>query len=345
MTCQSITGSDIFGQVHWSRSTDFGQSWTAPVPIAAFDRIDRGNNIEEGVCDVVPEYHAPTDTVPAIGHNVWYEHNKLISPQPARVVAYTVLNDDGTDTGRNILDWPDRPLPYIYSCGCAQRVTLDNGDILIPLCVGMSQEQPRTATTALCTYDGSDLHINSIGNHLELNVGRGLLEPSVTRHNGRYYMTLRAEDGRGYVTTSDDGLHWQPIRPWCWENGQPLDMSTTQQRWLNHSDALYLVYTRKTESNPNVFRWRAPLLTARVCTDTLSLQKNSEHTVFPLIGDGVNDPDHVARMGNFHTTVADKNESWVTVGECMPHDNWVGNTMLARITWQTPNRLALSSCR
>ncbi|MEZ6039608.1 MAG: hypothetical protein R3C20_03830 [Planctomycetaceae bacterium] len=37
-------------------------------------------------------------------------------------------------------------------------------------------------------------------------------------------------------------------------------MSTiTQQHWLTHSDGLYLVYTRKDESNINVIRWRSPL--------------------------------------------------------------------------------------
>ena len=57
------------------------------------------------------------------------------------------------------------------------------------------------------------------------------------------------------------------------------------------------------------------------------------------IGDGVNDPDHVARMGNFHVVNASRNESWVTVGETLPHENWRGNTMLGRIFWNRANEL------
>ena len=37
-----------------------------------------------------------------------------------------------------------------------------------------------------------------------------------------------------------------------------------------------------------------------------------------MVGDGVNDPDKVALMGNFNVTNASPRESWVTVGEWMP---------------------------
>jgi len=115
-------------------------------------------------------------------------------------------------------------------------------------------------------------------------------------------------------------------------------MSTTQQRWLPHSDALYLVYTRKANENVNVFRWRAPLYLARVDTGRLCLIRSTERIVLPLIGDGVDDARHVARMGNFHTVAATTGESWVTVGECLPDDGWRGDVLMARIHWSRPNR-------
>ena len=30
---------------------------------------------------------------------------------------------------------------------------------------------------------------------------------------------MRAEDGRGYVSVSDDGLNWAEKRAWAWEDG------------------------------------------------------------------------------------------------------------------------------
>ena len=87
-------------------------------------------------------------------------------------------------------------------------------------------------------------------------------------------------------------------------------------------------------------RWRAPLYVARVDLQSLRLIRESEQVVLPIVGDGVHDADHVARMGNFHVTNVSERESWVTVGETLPNDGWRGDTLLARIRWSTPNRSA-----
>jgi hypothetical protein len=171
--------------------------------------------------------------------------------------------------------------------------------------------------------------------------GRGLLEPSVTRFDEKFWITMRAEDNRGYLSVSDDGLHWQEKRAWAWDDGSPIEMSTTQQHWLAHSDGLFLVYTRKDAANPNVVRWRSPLWVARVDTDRRCLIRSTEQVVLPLVGDGVNRPDQVAVMGNFNVTHASPHESWVTVGEWMPRDGYRGDVLLARIRWSKPNRLPL----
>jgi hypothetical protein len=76
---------------------------------------------------------------------------------------------------------------------------------------------------------------------------------------------------------------------------------------------------------------------AEVDRDRLCLIRESEREVFPLIGDGVHDPAHVARMGNFMPVNATVDESWVTVGETLPEDGWKGDTLLARIRWTRPN--------
>lgn len=339
MTLQSITGSDVFGHVHWSMSKDLGRTWTPPEKIAAFGRHPARNNLAEGVCDVVPEYHAVTDTVLAIGHNVYYdETGRLARPQLERYPVYVVRTPDGEFSQAARVQWDDPRGTAIYTCGCAQRVTLPDGRILVPLSFAPKGKTARSVGSVLCAYDGRTLTIEQCSNELSNGVKRGLLEPALVTFQGKVYMTIRAEDGRGYVTTSTDGLTWDVQRPWCWDDGVPLTMSTTQQRWLGHSDALYLVYTRKAEENINVFRWRAPLYLARVDTDRLCLIRSTERIALPLIGDGVADARHVARMGNFHTVAATPAESWVTVGECLPDDHWRGNVLLARIRWSQPNR-------
>jgi hypothetical protein len=339
MTCQTISGSDFFGPVHCAASADLGASWTAPEPVPSLGRHTLASGMDEGVCDVVPDYHAPTDTVLAMGHNVYYKDGRLTQPNDARFVVYAVCDAAGRWSERRDLVWDDPRATAIYSCGCAQRLALDDGRLIVPLTFGPTGRDDRGVGTVLCSYDGEQVRVLETGNELRLPVGRGLLEPSLVRFRGKVFMTIRAEDDHGYVSSSDDGLDWPEQRPWCWEDGEALVMSTTQQRWLAHSDGLHLVYTRKAEGNVNVFRWRAPLYVAQVDVDRLCLVRETEQVVLPLIGDGIDAPAHVARMGNFHPANVSPRESLVTVGETLPEDNWQGDTLCARILWSAPNRL------
>ena len=199
MTLQSISGSDVFGPVHWTTSPDLGRTWSTPAPIAGLARRGLGESWEEGTCDVVPEAHPPTRTVLAVGHNVYYKNGVLARPQRRRWPVYVVRSADGRWSTPRRLEWDDPRATAIYTCGCSQRVTKADADILIPLSFGTEDRPPRSVTTALCSFDGTDLRIRRVGNELASTAGRGLLEPSLVYLDGRYYLTIRAEDGRGYV--------------------------------------------------------------------------------------------------------------------------------------------------
>lgn len=338
MTLQTISGSDTFGPLHFMQSPDAGHTWTEPALVPALGRVPLPGGAEEGVCDVVPEWHQPTRTVLALGHSVIYRGPKFSPDQPPRWPVYAVWRD-GTWGPRRKLDWDDPRGAYIYTNNCGQRVVLPNGDILLAFTHGATKAQPRSVTSVICAFDGSTLIVKKVGASLHHDKGRGLLEPSLTTFRDRFYLTLRAEDERGYVATSADGLTWTPKQAWAWDDGEPLAMSTTQQHWLPHSDALWLVYTRKDASNLNVMRWRSPLWMAQVDPRTLRLLRATERVVLPLVGDGVNDPNRVAIMGNFHPLHVSPDESWVTVGEWQPRNGINGDLLLARIRWSQPNRL------
>ena len=340
MTLQLITGSDIFHQVHWTLSEDGGKTWRKPEPIEALGRVRQPDGVDNGVCDIVPEFHRRTNTVLAMGHNVYYKDGRLYSPSEGRYPVYSVRDAAGKWSERRKLEWDDPRGSAIYTCGCGQRLTLGNGDILVPLSFGPKGRRDRAVGTALCSFDGATVTVKAATEkELRLPVQRGLLEPSIARFGKRFFLTIRAEDGRGYVAASDDGLTWPTKKPWCWDDGTPLTMSTTQQHWVAHSGGLFLTYTRKAKHNANVFRWRAPLYIARVDPERLCLVRASERVVLPLIGDGIQDAKHVARMGNFHIVNASPSETWLTVGETLPDDGWRGDTLLARIRWATPNTL------
>jgi len=260
-------------------------------------------------------------------------------PVPPRWPVYAVWRD-GRWGPRRRLAWNDPRGGSIYSNGCGQRIVLPDGDILLALRFSATRDQPKAVATTVCRFDGDELSIRRVGEELRHDAGRGLLEPSLVRFGDRILITLRAEDGRGYVAASADGLTWGSKQAWAWDDGEPLEMSTTQQHWLAHSDALFLVYTRRDASNVNVFRWRSPLWMAEVDPHSLRLRRATERVVLPLVGDGVNDPDRVAIMGNFHVTHASADESWVTVGEWQPKNGIHGDLLMARICWTRTNGLA-----
>jgi hypothetical protein len=172
------------------------------------------------------------------------------------------------------------------------------------------------------------------------SAGRGLLEPSLAFLDGVFYCTIRAENGQGFVTRSQDGLTWEMMRPWCWDDGEPLMLSTTQQRWLPHSDAPWLVYTRRDTSNVSVMRWRAPLFLARVDPRKLCLLRGTERIALPLTGDGVRAAAEVEHLGNFHTTIVSREESLISAGSVIPAKGYTGAVRFARVRWARPNRLA-----
>lgn len=342
MNLQEIGGSDYFGPVHWTESTDRGKTWSQPAPIAALGRdpVQEHPGLKAGVCDVTPQYHPQTGTVLALGHVVFYRGPRFAKgDQLARYPVYVVRQKDGQWSERKILLWDDPRGAEIYTNNCGQRLVLPDGDILMSFTFG-TPKQPRMVAGVRCAFDGSELKIREVGPPLKNEVGRGLLEPSITRFDNRYFMTIRAEDGHGYVAVSPDGLNYSRKTAWAFDDGTPISMSTTQQHWLTHSDGLFLVYTRKDKTNANVIRWRSPLWVAQVDPEKLCLIRETEQVVLPLVGDGVNDPNHVALMGNFDVTNLSPEESCVTVGEWLPRDGAKGNVLLGRIKWNRPNRLA-----
>lgn len=336
MTLQTIMGSDYFGPVHWTHSDDLGKTWAKPEPVDSLGRVDAGERGEEGVCDVVPEWHAPTLSVLALGHNVFYKGPRFSREQPARWPIYSVYRD-GKWGPRRKLEWDDPRGSMIYSNNCGQRVTLDNGDVLLAFSFGSEANEARQVAGVHCSFDGEQLRIKKVGEPLQLNHRRGLLEPSLIEFDGRYFLTIRAEDDHGYASVSRDGLTWSDKVAWAWDNGDPVKMSTTQQHWLRHRNGLFLVYTREHESNKNVIRWRAPLFMAQVDLERLCLIRETERVVLPLVGDGVDAPNEVALMGNFHPVEINEQESWVTVGEWKPRADLKGDLLLSRITWNEPN--------
>jgi hypothetical protein len=335
-----LTGSDVFFALNEMRTEDLGRSWSGPIEHGqTLGRRSEPEGVIVATCDFTPKWHAASGKLLGTGQTVRYRNDRVIENRD-RETSYAIYNPQTrTWTPWATLDMPDRAKFQSAGAGSVQRVDLADGDILLPIYFkNKEQAQYRTAVLR-CSFDGQTLRYREHGNEMTVPIGRGLYEPSLTPFQGRYYLTLR-NDSAGYVTTSRDGLNFEPPRKWLWDDGTDLGNYNTQQHWVTHSDALYLVYTRKGAENDHVFRHRAPLFIAQVDPEQLRVIRSTERVLVPARG---------ARLGNFAVTEVSENETWVTVAEWMqtwgpkiviPPDNKHGadnSVYAARIVWDKPN--------
>jgi hypothetical protein len=337
MNTMHLEGSDVFKGMYDLRSDDLGKTWTEPREIDAlaprFETLD-GEQRPVAVSDFWPGWHAATKTLLGTGHTVVYTPDwKVTRPRP-RHTSYSVY-DAGKDRWS---DWrklamPDEEKFHDCGAGCTQRFDLEDGTILLPLYFHPPGKNSHVAV-ARCRFDGETLRYQSHGNELGIDDStRGLHEPSLTRFGGRYFLTIR-NDKLGFVTSSRDGLHFDRIRPWEFDDGEDLGNYNTQQHWVTHSEALFLVYTRRGANNDHVLRHRAPLFMAQVDPQRLQVIRATERILVPERG---------ARLGNFGVTDVNQDETWVTVSEWMQPEGVErygsdGSVFVARIHWAKPNK-------
>jgi hypothetical protein len=342
MTIQKhLMVSDFYSGLYQLRTDDLGRTWRGPVEIPELAWRRQPDGIIIAVADVTPGFHAATGKVLAIGAQVRYSPAGVqLEDVPRAHSTASAVYDPHTDAWspwRTVAMPADAAFAFARSA-CAQFLVEDDGRLLVPFYHAACGTVPFAVTVFRCSFDGVELKLAAAGNTLELNVVRGLCEPSLARYGGRTYLTLR-NDLKGYVTVSDDGLHYEPIRPWTFDDGAELGSYNTQQHWLAHQDGLFLCYTRRGANNDHIMRNRAPLFLAQVDPERLCVLRQTERVLMPERG---------LMLGNFGAAAITAQESWVTDSEYLPKTAGGkptaagGNvsTFVARVLWSTPNRLA-----
>mgnify|MGYP006284934841 CR=1 FL=1 len=328
------SGSDVYFALSEWRTTDLGRTWDGPVEHAdTLGRREEADGVMVGICDMTPAWHEATGTLLSTGHTVRYVSDEGPLTARRRETAYSTYDPETrTWAPWRTLELPDRPDFLNAGAGSTQRVDLEDGTILLPIYYkGISDDWHacNDATVLRCSFDGKVMRYVEHGDELSLDQPRGFCEPSLTKHQGRFFLTLR-NDERGYVCAGDDGLHFGTPKPWRFDDGAELGNYNTQQHWVRHSDALYLVYTRRGLDNDHVFRHRAPLMMARVDTEELCVIRETEKELVPERG---------ARLGNFAVCEVNAGETWVVVSEWMQPEGCEeygsDNTIwAARILWK-----------
>jgi len=323
VAASQLTGNDI-GPHHYTWTGDGGKTWSNPAESQALQVNPLENDVFERPW-LSPCYHDASDTLLLIGatcftqdvlpspgikgetHALWSPRAKDMSLQADLI--YSQWDPDSEDC----LPWQrvawqplfrDDDVTRVYSPDVCQRVELPDGDLLCPVTVSGRDGRGQSAVLRLA-WDGETLRAVARGNVLDCADVRGFHEPSLVRHGERCLLTIR-NDVRAYVAESADGLNFSPPQPWTFDDGEELGSYNTQQHWLAHGDALFLVYTRRSELSNGVVRHRAPLFMAEVDPERVCVLRDTERIVMPENG---------ARMGNFCTLDVDDREAWVITGE------------------------------
>lgn len=338
LTTQEIerTGSHGYHDVFQLTSTDGGASWSAPKLIKPLQRgkIAADSADQRAIGDLCPRLHLKTGLVLATGKTFTFRGGTK-EDRGAEQISYAVY-DPKTDvwTSMKIVELPQSDhegMPFLQpNAGCNDRVDLPDGETLLPIryCKD-AKNRCYTTMVARCRFDGATLKYVEHGTELSRPLNRGLYEPSLILHQGKLFLTMRADD-TAFVSVNSDPLgndYTQPAE-WKYDDGAVLGSYNTQQHFASHDDNLYLVYTRRGANNDHIFRHRAPLFIAEVDTERLCILRKTEQVLVPA-----NDAD----IGNFDVIPAGPKETWVVAAESPngPRLKDAQNQVIAaRIRWK-----------
>ena len=304
------TGTHNFHDIYQSISSDDGRTWSKPAPIPSLKRTLQADGYEVAPGDLWPTWHARTGKVLVTGKTFNFENGKNENRLREKV-SYSVM-DPASEKWEPLRfltlpenDHSGKPIVAV-NAGCTQRVDLPNGDILLPVRYWRDAKKHNyTSIVARCSFDGESLTYKEHGTEHTLPAGRGLYEPSLAKFEGEFFLTLRA-DNSAFVTHGNDGLNFQPIREWRFDDEKPLGSYNTQQHWVTIGGGLFLVYTRRGADNDHIMRHRAPLFIGQVNPETLQLIRSTERILIP---------ENHATLGNSGVCRVSDTETWITCGE------------------------------
>ena len=302
-----LSGSDVFRDRYVISSSDGGKTFSPPQLFNG-----RPESCENGVHRVYALnafYHEKSGTNFAIGRMTSYadEHAPILTgrdmmralcgtfdAETMRFPSCEVLIPPGTEEMDNLT--------------FMEPLEEEDGTVLIPA-YGRpgKRKQHEVLVCRFAVEDGKLRFLERSPSVARPDLNRGLCEPRLTKLGGVYYLTLRSDE-IGWLSKSEDGMHFTAPTEWRWDDGALLTSRNTQQAWLRHPDGLFLVYTRETPHNRHIFRRRAPLFMAQFDEERDCLVKDTEVVAVPEMG---------ARLGNFSVTGIGDHEAWICVCEWM----------------------------
>lgn len=325
-----------YGAIYQIVSCDHGDTWSEPKPVPSLGRIET-QGYEVAPSDMWNQWHPCSRKVIAVGVSFHFAEGRH-EHQLRRKVAYAVMDPHTAEWDPlKTLVLPERDHDGLRllapSAGCSQRVDLPDGDVLLPISYlpsatldentnvfDYSEPVLLHSIVARCGFDGQSLAYREHGTQHSITAdhsrrlaerrgaefsARGLAEPSLASFDGAFFLTLRS-DHSAFVTKGIDGVNFEEVREWTFDDGEILGSYCTQQHWAVIGGKLHLLYCRPRSDNDHIFRHRAPIFIAEIDPLKLQVIRATEREAIP---------ENNAAMGNFGICQISDSECWVTCGD------------------------------
>ena len=308
----ALAVSDMAYDGQYIVSYDGGRTFSTPTNNSAISRQE--GDVIYSIMLTAECYSKKYDVFFALGLEV-KSYVNAVAPELESKLVYQ-LRDKNTlePVGEPIyLPFPfESPYPVQHG----QPIEYENGDFLISFDYNVNGKA--RVVTVRYSFDGENFAVAEAGTPL-INDGlyRGYCEPSVAKYGDKYYMTIRSNEN-AYLAWSDDGLIFSEPVLWKFDDGSIIGSCNTQQAWICHENALFLVYTRNGANNDHVMRNRAPLFMAKFDEDKKCLIKATEIVLVPDRGASL-----ASMIGSCRISA---NESYICVAENMQADAFYGQT-------------------
>ena len=305
-----LTDSDRAWNGQYTVGVNNGESFYEPEDFSSITRQEENGNIIYSFWRDEECYSKKYDTFFTLG----YEDKSYINSIAPEFVARAMYQLRDGKTLQSIGEPKELPFPittsnYIIPHG--QPYEYENGDFLFTFYYNGVNGKGRIISVRY-SFDGEEFAVVEAGQAIVMDsLQRGCSEASVAKLGDKYYMTIRSNEN-AYLAWSDDGLNYSDPVLWRFNNGSILGSCNTQQRWIRHQGALFLVYTRANGSNNHVMRNRAPLYMAQFDEEKKCLIKETEIELVPNRGASVGTMIGVCEVSS--------NESYVMVIENMQPD-------------------------
>ena len=138
---------------------------------------------------------------------------------------------------------------FRVGCGCVQWLVQADGTRCCPMSFQPEPGGDYHVTVLDRSFDGQELKLLEHGSELAMPGGRGFAEPRWRFR--RQVLPDAAQRCARFVTTSPDGLHFEPVKQWTFDDGQDLGSYNTQLIGSPTATACFC-YTRRGANNDHI---------------------------------------------------------------------------------------------